>query len=137
MAHALRPKAQIRPSLSFLNQRHARLRVRAQGLLALQFADEEELLEPQRVYCMPGLSFSPRELFEEIKHFKPTFEVTYGPPDPDVRRAGLEAVAIRSTRITLISPPCPLMPPPPPPMGSDGQVCKALAGHALGRRAVP
>lgn len=60
------------------------------GLLALQFADEEELHEPERIYCMPGLSFSAAELFEEIKHFKPTFEVTYGPPDPDVRPVALE-----------------------------------------------
>jgi len=52
------------------------------GLLALSFADEEELSEPQRLYCMPGLSFTAEQLFEEIRHFKPSFEVTYGPPDP-------------------------------------------------------
>mmetsp|Transcript_50920 Transcript_50920/g.108793 ORF Transcript_50920/g.108793 Transcript_50920/m.108793 type:complete len:446 (-) Transcript_50920:119-1456(-) len=45
------------------------------GLLALQFADEDELLEPERVYNIPGLSFSAAQLFDEIKHFKPDFEV--------------------------------------------------------------
>ena len=63
---------------------------RAQGLLELSFADEEELKEPQRLYCMPGLSFTPEDLFEEIRHFKPDFDVTYGPPDPDVRPAGVD-----------------------------------------------
>ena len=36
---------------------------------------------------MPGLSFSAARLFEEIKHFKPDFEVTYGPRDANVSRA--------------------------------------------------
>jgi len=54
------------------------------GLLALQFADEHELTEPQRLYNIPGLSFSAAQLFDEIRHFKPDFEVTYGPRDPNM-----------------------------------------------------
>jgi len=54
------------------------------GLLALQYAREDELLEPQRIYNMPGLSFTPAQLFDEIKHFKPDFEVSYGPPDANM-----------------------------------------------------
>jgi len=54
------------------------------GLLALQYANEDELLEPQRIYNIPGLSFSARQLFEEIKVFKPDFEVTHGPLDPNM-----------------------------------------------------
>lgn len=47
------------------------------GLLSLQFADEEELREPQRVYCLPGLSFSAEQLFHEIRQYKSTFEPSY------------------------------------------------------------
>jgi len=54
------------------------------GLLALQMAREEELSEPQRIYNIPGLSFSAAQLFDEIKHFKPDFRVTYGPRDPNM-----------------------------------------------------
>ena len=46
------------------------------GLIALQFADEEELKEPSRGYCIPGISFSPNELFHEIRQHIPDFEVT-------------------------------------------------------------
>mmetsp|Transcript_2157 Transcript_2157/g.7524 ORF Transcript_2157/g.7524 Transcript_2157/m.7524 type:complete len:432 (+) Transcript_2157:142-1437(+) len=49
------------------------------GLVALQFAKEEELREPERLYAIPGLSFSPEELFKEIRHFKPDFKASYGP----------------------------------------------------------
>ena len=54
------------------------------GLLALQFAEEDELLEPQRIYNIPGLSFSAAELFDEIRHFKPDFEVSVGPRNANV-----------------------------------------------------
>ena len=43
------------------------------GLIALQDADEEVLSEPQRGYCIPGLSFSPNELFAEIRQHHPGF----------------------------------------------------------------
>ncbi len=46
------------------------------GLIALQEADEEQLIEPQRGYCLPGLSFTPNELFAEIKKHHPNFEFT-------------------------------------------------------------
>eukprot|EP00918_Siedleckia_nematoides_P094035 GHVU01206436.1.p1 GENE.GHVU01206436.1~~GHVU01206436.1.p1 ORF type:complete len:393 (+),score=53.43 GHVU01206436.1:108-1181(+) len=49
------------------------------GLLALQFAEEDKLLEPQRIYNIPGLSFSAAELFDEIRQFKPDFEASDGP----------------------------------------------------------
>eukprot|EP01043_Picozoa_sp_COSAG02_P028987 COSAG02_NODE_1785_length_10940_cov_9.153399_12_plen_396_part_00 len=40
------------------------------GLIAMQEADASELLEPEQGYCIPGLSFTPNELFAEIrKHF--------------------------------------------------------------------
>ncbi len=40
------------------------------GLIALQEADVDNLNEPQNGYCIPGLSFTPNELFAEIrKHF--------------------------------------------------------------------
>eukprot|EP01043_Picozoa_sp_COSAG02_P006095 COSAG02_NODE_170_length_31534_cov_33.568498_14_plen_540_part_00 len=40
------------------------------GLIALQEADASQLLEPEQGYCIPGLSFTPNELFAEIrKHF--------------------------------------------------------------------
>lgn len=40
------------------------------GLILLQEADESILTEPQHGYTMPGLSFTPLELFAEIrKHF--------------------------------------------------------------------
>jgi len=47
------------------------------GLLALQFADESELQEPQRGYTIPGLSFTANQLFHEIKQHVPEFEVTH------------------------------------------------------------
>ena len=37
------------------------------GLVALQEADEAMLTEPERGYCIPGLSFTPTELFAEIR----------------------------------------------------------------------
>jgi hypothetical protein len=37
------------------------------GLLALQDADESSLLEPERGYAIPGLSFSASQLFREIQ----------------------------------------------------------------------
>jgi nucleoside-diphosphate-sugar epimerase len=43
------------------------------GLVALQEADESKLQEPQRGYCIPGLSFSPNELFTEIRKHHPGF----------------------------------------------------------------
>jgi len=43
------------------------------GLVALQEADEETLREPEQGYCVPGLSFSPNELFSEIRKHHPGF----------------------------------------------------------------
>ena len=43
------------------------------GLIALQEADEAKLSEPERGYCVPGLSFSPNELFAEIRRHHPGF----------------------------------------------------------------
>lgn len=43
------------------------------GLVALQEADEEKLLEPQNGYCLPGLSFTPSDLFAEIRKHHPGF----------------------------------------------------------------
>jgi len=43
------------------------------GLIALQEADEETLIEPEHGYCLPGLSFSPNELFAEIRKHHPGF----------------------------------------------------------------
>mmetsp|Transcript_113051 Transcript_113051/g.258984 ORF Transcript_113051/g.258984 Transcript_113051/m.258984 type:complete len:361 (-) Transcript_113051:315-1397(-) len=43
------------------------------GLVLLQDAEEDELLEPERGYCLPGFSFSALELFEEIKKVEPGF----------------------------------------------------------------
>jgi threonine 3-dehydrogenase len=37
------------------------------GLIALQEAAPGALAEPQRGYCIPGLSFTPNELFAEIR----------------------------------------------------------------------
>ena len=45
------------------------------GLISLQNADEGLLKEPERGYCMPGLSFTANDLFENKKHY-PDFEVT-------------------------------------------------------------
>jgi len=49
------------------------------GLINLQFAKEEELREPERLYAIPGISFSAEQLFREICHFKPDFQYTVGP----------------------------------------------------------
>lgn len=46
------------------------------GLIALQDADESQLREPQHGYCIPGLSFSPNQLFAEIRKHKPDFRYT-------------------------------------------------------------
>lgn len=46
------------------------------GLLSLQDADEERLREPERGYAIPGLSFTANELFAEIRHHVPDFQVT-------------------------------------------------------------
>lgn len=43
------------------------------GLCALQEADEAQLSEPERGYCIPGLSFSANELFAEIRKHYPGF----------------------------------------------------------------
>lgn len=43
------------------------------GLIALQEADEAQLTEPQRGYAIPGLSFTPYELFAEIRKHHPGF----------------------------------------------------------------
>ena len=43
------------------------------GLVALQEADEDSLAEPERGYCIPGLSFTPNELFAEIRKHHPGF----------------------------------------------------------------
>ena len=43
------------------------------GLCALHEADEADLHEPQRGYAIPGLSFSPTELFAEIRKHHPGF----------------------------------------------------------------
>ncbi|GMH49576.1 hypothetical protein TrVE_jg2005 [Triparma verrucosa] len=43
------------------------------GLVALQEAEEEDLKEPERGYCIPGLSFTPNELFTEIRKHHPGF----------------------------------------------------------------
>lgn len=46
------------------------------GLLALQDASEQQLREPERGYVIPGLSFTARELFEEIRRQVPDFKYT-------------------------------------------------------------
>jgi threonine 3-dehydrogenase len=43
------------------------------GLIALQEADEHALTEPEKGYAIPGLSFSPHELFAEIRRHYPGF----------------------------------------------------------------
>ena len=43
------------------------------GLVALQEADEDLLDEPEAGYCIPGLSFTPNELFSEIRKHYPGF----------------------------------------------------------------
>jgi len=43
------------------------------GLVALQEADESALSEPEQGYCVPGLSFTPNELFAEIRKHHPGF----------------------------------------------------------------
>ena len=43
------------------------------GLVALQEADEAQLTEPEHGYCIPGLSFTPNELFAEIRKHHPGF----------------------------------------------------------------
>jgi len=43
------------------------------GLIALQDAEESDLIEPERGYCIPGLSFTPNELFVEIRKHHPGF----------------------------------------------------------------
>jgi len=45
------------------------------GLISLQYARERELREPQRLYNIPGLSFSPDQLFNEIRQHVPDFKV--------------------------------------------------------------
>lgn len=45
------------------------------GLVALQSAREAELKEPERLYCIPGLSFTGDDLFHEIRQHVPNFEV--------------------------------------------------------------
>eukprot|EP00658_Telonema_sp_P-2_P056003 TRINITY_DN44501_c0_g1_i1.p1 TRINITY_DN44501_c0_g1~~TRINITY_DN44501_c0_g1_i1.p1 ORF type:complete len:500 (+),score=99.64 TRINITY_DN44501_c0_g1_i1:160-1659(+) len=43
------------------------------GLIALQEADPHSLVEPERGYCIPGLSFSANQLFAEIRKHQPGF----------------------------------------------------------------
>jgi threonine 3-dehydrogenase len=43
------------------------------GLIALQEADPKNLTEPQCGYAIPGLSFTPNELFAEIRKHHPGF----------------------------------------------------------------
>jgi len=43
------------------------------GLVALQEADESRLTEPMQGYVVPGLSFTPNELFAEIRKHHPGF----------------------------------------------------------------
>lgn len=43
------------------------------GLVALADADASNLGEPERGYCLSGFSFSPAELFDELKRLRPTF----------------------------------------------------------------
>jgi hypothetical protein len=43
------------------------------GLIALQEADADQLIEPERGYTLPGLSFTPNELFAEIRKHHPGF----------------------------------------------------------------
>jgi len=43
------------------------------GLIALQEADEEDLKEPEHGYTIAGLSFTPNELFAEIRKHHPGF----------------------------------------------------------------
>jgi len=43
------------------------------GLVALQMAPEAQLLEPQRGYNLPGLSFAAKDLFHEIRVHVPAF----------------------------------------------------------------
>lgn len=49
------------------------------GLLALQDAKESFLGEPENGYAIPGISFTPSELFEEIRRHVPDFKVTFEP----------------------------------------------------------
>lgn len=46
------------------------------GLLSLQDASESQLKQPQRGYAIPGLSFTPNDLFREIRRHYPDFKVT-------------------------------------------------------------
>merc|ERR1711860_382052 len=46
------------------------------GLVALQDASESQLAQPERGYAVPGLSFTPNQLFAEIRRHVPGFEVT-------------------------------------------------------------
>ena len=43
------------------------------GLLALQDADAGALKEPENGYCLAGFSFTPEELFAEIRRHHPGF----------------------------------------------------------------
>jgi hypothetical protein len=43
------------------------------GLVALQEAEQSSLAEPGQGYVLPGLSFSPTELFDEIRKHHPGF----------------------------------------------------------------
>lgn len=46
------------------------------GLTLLQDAREDQLREPERGYALPGLSFTPRQLFGEIRRHVPGFQFT-------------------------------------------------------------
>jgi len=46
------------------------------GMVNLQEASEADLKEPERGYCIPGLSFSATQLFAEIRRHKPDFKTS-------------------------------------------------------------
>lgn len=46
------------------------------GMISLQEAPEKQLREPEGGYCIPGLSFSADQLFDEIRRHKPDFKTT-------------------------------------------------------------
>lgn len=46
------------------------------GLVSLQYAPESQLREPERGYCIPGLSFTAEQLFKEIRRYRPGFRTT-------------------------------------------------------------
>ena len=82
------------------------------GLSALQYANEDELQEPDRGYNIPGLSFTGNELFHEIRQHFPDFKVEYAPDDNMNKFAGLwpDWLATEPTRRDLDYEPLVTMP---------------------------